>query len=315
MSDSKDTSQVPEQAAEQVVEPVLEQWVGRTHMGTDIISAVQVRQMAATLDDAQRMANPGHSPLPAGWHWLYFNPIEVQSRLGADGHPARGDFLPPVELPRRMWAGSRLEWKRAFSVGAEVQKASEIIKVSRKSGRTGEMVLVTVAHVYSDEQGLLLREEQDIVYRDSQSPAEKTALAEVASRVAQWQAAAPVFERSGEHCKAVRPDAVMLYRYSAATFNGHRIHYDVDYAREVEGYPGLVVHGPLIATLLLGFVENDIASGRRIQSFAFRATRPTFDLGGFHLHASTKGGDANALNVWATNNIGEVGIDGLITLA
>ena len=293
----------------------LEEWVGRTQTVTDSISPVQVRQMAATLNDAARMNNPSLSSLPSGWHWLYFNPMEVQSKLGEDGHPARGDFLPPVQLPRRMWAGSRLEWTRAFSVGTEVSKKSEIVKVSRKSGRSGEMVFVTVAHVYSDAEGTLLREEHDIVYRDSQSAAEKAALAEVASRVKQWQAAAPVFERAGENTKAVMADAVMLYRYSAASFNGHRIHYDVDYCRDVEGYPGLVVHGPLIATLLLGYVENDIAPGRQIRTFEFRANRPTFDLGGFHLHASAKEGDANTLQVWATNNVGEVGIDGIITLA
>lgn len=303
MSDSKDQQQA------------LEQWVGRTQIVSDTISPVQVRQMAATMNDTARMSNPALSLLPAGWHWLYFNPLEVQSKLGEDGHPARGDFLPPVELPRRMWAGSRLEWTRAFSVGSEVSKKSEIIKVSRKSGRSGEMVFVTVAHVYSDAQGTLLREEHDIVYRDSQSAAEKTALSEVAGRVAQWQAAAPVFERTGHYTKAVIADPVMLYRYSAATFNGHRIHYDVDYCRDVEGYPGLVVHGPLIATLLLGYVENDIAPGHRIRTFEFRANRPTFDLGGFHLHASAKEGDAKTLQVWATNNVGEVGIDGIITLA
>ncbi len=293
----------------------LEQWLGRTQTVTDNISPVQVRQMAATLDDATRMKAPASAALPAGWHWLYFNPMEVQSRLGEDGHPARGDFLPPVELPRRMWAGSRLEWTRAFKVGVDIRKTSEIIKVSRKSGRSGEMVFVTVAHVYADAEGTLLREEHDIVYRDSQSAAEKASLAEVAARIPGWQAAAPVFERTGENTKPVKADAVMLYRYSAATFNGHRIHYDVDYCRDVEGYPGLVVHGPLIATLLLGFIENDVAPGRRIRRFEFRANRPTFDLGGFHLHASKKEGDDGTLNVWATNNVGEVGIDGLITLA
>jgi 3-methylfumaryl-CoA hydratase len=293
----------------------LQQWVGRTQTVADTISPVQVRQMAATLDDAARMMNPALSPLPAGWHWLSFNPMEAQSKLGEDGHPARGDFLPPVESPRRMWAGSRLEWTREFSVGPDVSRKSEIIRVSHKSGRSGEMVFVTVAHVYSDAQGMLLREEHDIVYRDSQSAAEKTALTEVAGRVVQWQAAAPVFERNGESTKAVTADAVMLYRYSAATFNGHRIHYDVDYCRDVEGYPGLVVHGPLIATLLLGYVESDIAPGRRIKTFEFRANRPTFDLGRFHLHASKKDGSASTLNVWATNNVGEVGIDGFITLA
>lgn len=303
MSDPKDQSQA------------LEKWVGRTQTVTDSISKVQVRQMAATLGDAARLGDPALSPLPAGWHWLYFNPMEVQSKLGEDGHPARGDFLPPVELPRRMWAGSRLEWKRSFAVGTEVSKKSEIAKVSRKSGRSGEMVFVTVAHVYSDAEGTLLREEHDIVYRDIQSTAEKTALAEVAGRVAQWQATAPVFERTGENTKAVMADPVMLYRYSAATFNGHRIHYDADYCREVEGYPGLVVHGPLIATLLLDYVENDIARGRGIKTFEFRANRPTFSLGGFHLHATKKVDDPNAMNVWATNNVGEVGIDGVITLA
>ena len=295
--------------------PALEQWVGRTQTVVDIISPVQVRQMAAMMNDAARVNNPALSLLPAGWHWLYFNPLEVQSKLGEDGHPERGNFLPPVELPRRMWAGSRLDWTRAFSVGTEVSKKSEIIKVFRKSGRSGEMVFVTLAHVYSDAEGTLLCEEHDIVYRDNQSATEKAALAEVAGRVAKWQAVAPVFERTGQHTKVVMTDAVMLYRYSAATFNGHRIHYDVDYCRDVEGYPGLVVHGPLIATLLLGHVENDIALGRHIRAFEFRANRPTFDLGGFHLHASSKDVDASTLQVWATNNVGEVGIDGIITLA
>jgi 3-methylfumaryl-CoA hydratase len=293
----------------------LEQWLGRTQTVVDTISRVQAQQMAATMDDAARMKDPALSPLPAGWHWLYFNPMEVQSRLGEDGHPARGDFLPPVELPRRMWAGSRLEWIRAFTLGSDVEKASEIIKISRKFGRSGEMVFVTVAHVYSDTQGTLLREEHDIVYRDSQSAAEKAVLAEMAGRVAQRQGTAPIFERAGEHTKAVTADSVLLYRYSAATFNGHRIHYDVNYCRDVEGYPGLVVHGPLIATLLLAYVENDMAPGRRIKTFEFRANRPTFDLGSFHLHATKREGDANALQVWSTNNVGEVGIEGLITLA
>jgi 3-methylfumaryl-CoA hydratase len=303
MSDTKNQSQP------------LEQWVGRTQTALETISPVQVRQIAATLDDAVRSENPAVSALPAGWHWAYFNPAELQSGLGPDGHPKRGDFLPPVELPRRMWAGSRMTWTRAFSVGAEVSKKSEILKVSRKSGRTGEMVFVTVGHTYSDQHGLLLNEEHDIVYRESQSADEKSALADLAKRIGPWQAAAPVFERTGEHTKAVTADAVMLFRYSAATFNGHRIHYDVDYCRDIEGYPGLVVHGPLIATLLLGYVENDIAPGRRIRTFEFRATKPTYDLGGFHLHASKNGQDGNSLNVWATNNVGEVGIDGVITLA
>jgi 3-methylfumaryl-CoA hydratase len=271
---------------QQMTQP-LEQWVGRTKTVTDVISPVQARQMAATLDDAARMKQPELATLPVGWHWLYFNPMEVQSQLGDDGHPLRGDFLPPVQLPRRMWAGSRLKWTRAFNVGSTVEKNSEILKITRKTGRSGEMVFVTVAHRYSDAQGLLLNEEHDIVYCDNPSDAGKAAVADVAAKIrAACDFPEIVFERKGEHTKPVHVDSIMLYRYSAATFNGHRIHYDVDYCRDVEGYPGLVVHGPLIATLLLGYVENEIAAGRFIRAFEFRANRPTFDTSDFHLHAS-----------------------------
>ncbi len=290
--------------------PDLEQWVGNKQLMTDLISPVQARQMAAAMDDARRMVQPDSAPLPAGWHWLYFNPMEVQSRLGPDGHPLRGDFLPPVALPRRMWAGSRLHWTRPLEVGARVDKVSEILKVERKSGRSGEMVFVTVAHRYSDAQGLLLYEEHDIVYRDVPSAAETAALIDVGTQV---RAGTHAFERVGEYMQLVHADPVMLYRYSAATFNGHRIHYDVDYCRNVEGYPGLVVHGPLIATLLLGYVENQLAPDRFITSFELRANRPTFDLCGFHLHANRI--DDKVFQVWSTNNLGQVGIDGHITMA
>ena len=296
-----------------VATPALEDWVGRQQTVLDTISPVQVRQMAATLNDAARMQRPDMAALPAGWHWLYFNPLEVQSLLGEDGHPQRGSFLPPVDLPRRMWAGGRLTWHRPFHVGANVNKSSEIVKVTRKTGRTGEMVFVTVAHRYSnaaDDQALLLTEEHDIVYRDMPSALEKAGLLAVAEQI---QAGVHSFERTGEHSLAVNADAVMLYRYSAATFNGHRIHYDADYCRSVEGYPGLVVHGPLIATLLLGFMENQVAPGARIQSFEFRAMRPTFDLSGFHLHAS-KTAVANVWQLWSTNNTGHIGIEASVTL-
>jgi len=287
-------------------------WVGKRQTVSDIISPVQVRQMAATLNDAVRMQQPDCAPLPAGWHWLYFNPLEIQSRLGPDGHPARGDFLPPVALERRMWAGSRLAWQRPFEVGMTVEKASEILKVSHKTGRSGDMVFVTLAHRYSDAQGVILEEEQDIVYRDKPSADETAALLALGEQIRAGQHS---FERQGRHVEAVQPDPVMLYRYSAATFNGHRIHYDVDYARTVEGYPGLVVHGPLIATLLLNFVQTRVAQGRSIRAFEFKALRPTFDLSSFHLHASPADGPGEVLNIWSSNNTGQVGLDGRITLA
>jgi 3-methylfumaryl-CoA hydratase len=287
-------------------------WIGKRQTVSDIISPVQVRQMAATLNDAARMQQPDCAPLPAGWHWLYFNPLEIQSRLGPDGHPARGDFLPPVALERRMWAGSRLAWQRRFEVGMSIQKDSEILKISHKTGRSGDMVFVTLAHRYSDARGIILEEEHDIVYRDTPSADEIAALQALGEKIRAGQHS---FERQGRHVQAVQPDPVMLYRYSAATFNGHRIHYDVDYCRSVEGYPGLVVHGPLIATLLLNFAENQVEPGRFIRTFEFKALRPTFDLSGFHLHAAPADGADGGLNIWSTNNTGQVGLDGRITLA
>jgi 3-methylfumaryl-CoA hydratase len=244
----------------------LDHWVGRKQSVTDTISPVQVRQMAALSDDPARMKNPGALPLSAGWHWLYFNPLEIQSRLGPDGHPERGDFLPPVILPRRMWAGSRLQWDRTFTVGSSVTKSSEILKVSRKTGRSGDMVFVTVGHAYADERGHILSEEHDIVYRDWPTDAEKSALSEFGDRA---RAGEHAFGRKGDHVKTITADAVMLFRYSAATFNGHRIHYDVDYCRNVEGYPGLVVHGPLMRKTILprgasSELSSSVQTGQRL---------------------------------------------------
>jgi 3-methylfumaryl-CoA hydratase len=211
-----------------------------------------------------------------------------------------------------MWAGSRLTWQRRFEVGMSIQKDSEILKISHKTGRSGDMVFVTLAHRYSDTRGIILEEEHDIVYRDTPSADETAALQALGEKIRAGQHS---FERQGRHVQAVQPDPVMLYRYSAATFNGHRIHYDVDYCRTVEGYPGLVVHGPLIATLLLNFAENHVTPGRFIRTFEFKALRPTFDLSGFHLHATPSDGADGGLNIWSTNNTGQVGLDGCITLA
>ena len=291
-----------------IAAPQLESWVGRQQVVSDLIAPVQVRQMAALMDDAVRLSDPASLPLPSGWHWLYFNPVELQSRIGADGHPPRGDFLPPVTLPRRMWAGSRLVWERAFMVGERVERRSEIRAVAHKPGRSGDMVFVTVAHRYLDAQGLVLTEEHDIVYREAPSAQERETLTQIGQRIA---AGEHTFERRGDFVREICPDPVLLFRYSAATFNGHRIHYDADYCRDIEGYPGLVVHGPLIATYLLGVGENGHpaqSAPRFVREFGFRARNPTFALGRFHLHASADGPDA--LSLWSTDNLGRVAVDG-----
>jgi 3-methylfumaryl-CoA hydratase len=287
----------------------LQDWVGRKQSLSETLSEVPLRQMAALMNDEARMREPMRpGALPGGWHWLFFNPLQVQRLLGPDGHPERGDFLPPVALPRRMWAGSRLHWQRDFEAGMRVEKHSEIIQVSEKTGRSGQMVFVTVRHRYADVRGDILHEEHDIVYREAATAAETEGLRELGERARAGQHA---FERQGDTTLAWHCDPVALFRYSAATFNGHRIHYDVDYCRNVEGYPGLVVHGPLLATLLMHLVQTRMAPGRALANFEFRVLKPTFDIAGFHLHGSA---DGSALQVWTTNNIGQVGVEGRISL-
>ena len=204
--------------------------------------------------------------LPPLWHWVYFTPSARRSALGPDGHPARGGFLPPVALPNRMWAGGRLAFHQPLRLGEAVERRSRIVRCDRKHGRSGELVFVTVRHAVSGERGLALEEEHDIVYRQ---PAPKGG-----PLAGEAVAAAAEFRRT------VRPDPVLLFRYSALTFNGHRIHYDHPYVTGEEGYPGLVVHGPLTATLLLDAFRA-AHPDQRVERFAFRAVGPLYDNADF----------------------------------
>jgi 3-methylfumaryl-CoA hydratase len=255
----------------------LSQWVGRTQRLTETIDARLVRWLAATLDRSDLLFAADGAVLPPAWHWSFFNAIEPMSALGRDGHPKRGGFLPPT---------------------------AQILKCEAKRGKSGDMVLVTVGHQFRAAGALLLDEEHDIVYRDEATAEERRALVELAERA---RAGSVQYEREGETVRVVAVGPVQMFRYSAATFNGHRIHYDRDYAREVEGYPGLVVHGPLIATLLLEFLQAEVAPGRGIERFEFRAMRPTFDIAPFALHASRPQGD-RTVALWSTNNVGAVGM-------
>lgn len=205
-----------------------------------------------------------------------------------------------------MFAGARLRWHAPFRVDASITRESTILACERKSGRTGDMVFVTVGQRYSSDGVLLLEEEQDLVFRFDPGPDELRGLAELGARLRASSAAS--FERAGVHQRVLSVDPVLLFRYSAATFNGHRIHYDRDYATTVEGYPGLVVHGPLIASLLLDHLECVLAPGATIEQFAFRAKRPTFDIAPFALH----GNDPDAqgrVELWSTSNTGEIAVD------
>jgi len=261
----------------------LKAWTGRTETVQDTVTAAPVRMLRATLD----LPPEDVAELPPLWHWLYFLPSARQSELGPDGHPRRGGFLPPVPLPRRMWAGGQLEFFSPLQVGDAIRRVSTIDDVKFKSGRTGELCFVRVRHEVSSPRGLALREFHDIVYRPDPVPG----------------AAEPAYEEAPASVMADRvvPDDTLLFRYSALTFNGHRIHYDRRYVTQVEGYPGLVVHGPLMATLLAGFGQRQF-SGRAPAAFSFRAMKPVFDLHPFEACGRPDGPDAAEL--WIRDHAG-----------
>lgn len=239
----------------------LKGWIGRTTESQDEITAYPVRALSATLDYEDPAPARGTAIAPL-WHWLYFLPLHRQSELGSDGHASRGGFLPPVPLPRRMWAGGRLWFHQPLRVGDAVSKVSRILDVSAKTGRTGSLAFVTVEHKYSGPNGLAVTEEHDIVYRENASPNASTP----------EPVAAPTDE---EWVHEVATDPVLLFRFSALTFNGHRIHYDRQYVTAVEHYPDLIVHGPLQAMLLMELVRNNLPDAV-VKSFSFRGVRPTF---------------------------------------
>ena len=277
----------------------LQEWIGRTESHTDVLSATPVNALAATLDRDDAPARAG-DPVPACWHWLYFLPLHRQSELGPDGHARRGGFLPPVPLPRRMWAGSRLEFVQPLRIGEAVTRTSRIAAVSAKEGRNGTLVFVRVRHEIGNAAGLAVVDEHDIVYRDNPRPGDAAPPAQAAPETADWT-------------REIRADDVLLFRYSALTFNGHRIHYDRRYVTEVEGYPGLVVHGPLLATLLLDLLRRE-RPGATIARFAFRAVKPTFDVTPFAVCGSL-GADGRTVRLWARHADGALAMDATATLA
>jgi 3-methylfumaryl-CoA hydratase len=262
-----------------------------------------VKALSATLDRSDPAPIKGTS-LPELWHWLYFLPSAPQSEIGSDGHPKRGGFLPPVPLPRRMWAGSRIQWLAPLAVGDEIKRISKIESVTHKAGRTGDLIFVLVRHEIFNQHGLALIEEHDIVYRDAPAPDEKPVAPTPAPSNAKWT-------------KTITPDDVLLFRYSALTFNGHRIHYDRKYVTEVEGYPGLIVHGPLIATLLVDLVRQSIP-GCTLKSFEFRAIRPTFDINVFKVSAKPdleKDLSGKTISIWAEDHEGWLTMQATAVLA
>jgi 3-methylfumaryl-CoA hydratase len=267
--------------------PDLRAWLGRSETRTDFVAATPIAALAATLDRDDPEPMPGSDTPPLA-HWVFFPPLARQGELGPDGHPRLGGFLPPVALPRRMWAGGRLEFHHPLHVGDEITRESRITAIEAKEGRSGKLVFVTVRHVIANARGVAIAEEQDIVYRDAP-------LAGAPAPAAQPAPAAASYART------LMPDPMLLFRYSALTFNAHRIHYDRDYATGVEGYPGLVVHGPLIATLLVDLLRRQHPRAR-LKHFSFAAVRPLFDVQPFEVCGQDD--DGAAVRLWARDPAG-----------
>ncbi len=246
-------------------------WIGRTEEVHDPLSRVQAQAAQAMLDEPGAPLADGDA-LPLPWHWFHFLPRAAQAALDADGHPQRGGFLPPIPYPRRMFAGARMQVHRPLRVGVPARREGRISDVVMKSGKTGALAFVTVAYRFLQDGVLCLEEEQDIVYREPG--------AAVAAPVHALLPPPP----EGSWSRTLQPDTRLLFRFSALTFNAHRIHYDRAYATEVEGYPGLVVHGPLTAVLLLQLARQSTL--RPVVSFSFRGVAPLFDLGSIRLLAT-----------------------------
>jgi len=248
----------------------LRAWVGKTQITEDLAAPYPVRAMSATLDESDPEPRIG-DPLPPLWHWLYFLDTPRQSKIGPDGHPERGDFLPPVPLPRRMWAGSRFTFDGPpLQVGDTITRKSEIKAVEPKSGSTGAMVFVIVRTPKAPKP----------------SPADAT-----------WS-------------RTINADPVLLFRYSALTFNGHRIHYDYPYVTGTEGYPGLIVHGPLLGTLQMELARRSNPT-LTPKTFEFRALSPVFAGAPFSVHARREAD--GALTTWIADAKGGLSQQGKAT--
>jgi 3-methylfumaryl-CoA hydratase len=265
----------------------LKSWVGKSETMRERIAPFHSEVLARTLDRDDPPYVDGVA-LPPLWHWLHFIKVSPLAEAGPDGHPQRGGFLPPVPLPRRMWAGSRLDFHRPLLIGDTIEKLSTIRSVEHKSGRSGELVFVTVRHEYDDGGGIALAEEHDIVYRPAAAPGATSP-------------PAPPAPADHAFSRAIHPDPVMLFRYSAVTMNSHRIHYDQPYVTGVEGYAGLIVHGPLIATLLLDLLRRERPEG----------ISPLFDTADFTVRGRIDGAIAR---LWAVNADGGLAMDGTAEL-
>ena len=274
----------------------LRQWIGRTEQVTDVVTAHLVKGLRATLFMEIGAPKPGDA---APWtaHWCLAQPVYPMSQLGPDGHPTRGGFLPPVPLPRRMWAGGELEFFEPLRVGDEMTRSSRISDVTMKSGSTGVLCFVSVEHAITTARGTAIRERQDIVYRDMSAPQ------------AAAPAKAPPPPPAAKHRESHMADPVLLFRYSALTFNGHRIHYDRDYVTRVEGYPGLIFHGPMQAAFIVELAAK-LHGGTAPKKLGYRGLQPLFEGSEFTVNANDT---PVGMELWIANSAGQPTMKGTAT--
>lgn len=273
----------------------LRQWVGRERTVADDLHPFPAQALASALDHGAPIK--AGDVLPPSWQWMYFLDTPAASSTGPDGHPKLGEFLPPAPLPRRMWAAGAMQIERPLRLGQIALRKSVIRSVDAKSGKSGSLVFVTLDHSISQNEQVCVREEQNLVYRELPSGPAPLAPGEAAPMDADWS-------------RSITPDPVLLFRYSALTYNSHRIHYDRHYAVEREFYPALVVHGPLLATLLLDLVKANLPDAA-ITAFQFRAVRPTFDTHPFTLHGKQ---DGKSLKLWSEDHEGTLCMSATATL-
>ena len=271
----------------------LRQWIGRTSEASDIVTAQLVKGLRATL--FQEIGEPKASDTaPFTVHWCLAQPVFPMSMLGPDGHPTRGGFLPPVPLQRRMWAGGDLEFLDTLRVGDEAKRVSRIGDVTVKTGSSGTLCFVSVEHIVTTSRGTAIRERQDIVYREMGGEKAATTRSNVPS------------PRLAQHRETHMADPVLLFRYSALTFNGHRIHYDRDYVTKVEGYPGLVFHGPLQAAFIVELAAK-LRGGEPPKQFSYRGVQPLFEGSDFSVNAND---NSDAMELWTANSQGQPAMKG-----
>jgi len=281
-------------------ETVLSRWIGNREEKKDRIDVKPANFLKATLNHDREDYKEGDN-LPPAWHWMYFLEASPMNQLGRDGHPALGNFLPPVALPRRMWAGGCLRFHHPITIGEDLVKNSVISNIARKSGRSGELCFVTVKHQYFAGAVLKLEEDHDIVYRGD-------------SATASGNNEPPTAPGGEDLFTTIDPTPTLLFRYSALTFNGHRIHYDLDFCRNVEGYPGLVVHAPLTVTLALDLARKYFAERRPDVEFTalqVRMISPLFHDKPFTLHLKEQG---NQCDLWAANPDGNLAMRATLEL-